>query len=144
LWIRVAQRARVANLRVALAGYRSGNPGSLSKNVCRMETGMRAILEKLEASGLFRGSPLFRRRAWGYYWYSCGLMRQADGNPARAMSHSIRSLLRYPLPYGSCDVKSWFGRIRLFIAAARTQMRKLQITGLSHTPPEDTPPTAVQ
>ncbi len=67
--------------------------------------------------------------------------RQAAGNPARAMGLSIRSLLRYPLPYGSHEVKSRFGLdcIRLFVTAAITQLRKLQTTDVSHTPPEHTP-----
>ncbi len=133
LWIRVAQRTQVANLHIALSGYRHTTPGSLSKNVVRMETGMRAILEKVEASGLFWSSQLLRRKAWGYYWYTCGSMRLNAGDATKAMSHAIRSLLRYPLPYGR-DKVSWLGRLRLLAAAALRWMRTRRMSATSGTP----------
>ncbi|MBY0455746.1 MAG: glycosyltransferase, partial [Gemmataceae bacterium] len=118
-WIRVAQRGPVANLGVALTGYRFALPGSLSKNAERMEAGMRRILEKLEAGGVFRGRPLFRRKAWGYFRYSCGYMRFRAGEAGRACRHLLLSLAGYPLPYGRADVRSPFGRVRLLAASAR-------------------------
>lgn len=123
LWIRVARRGPVANLRAALTGYRAATPGSLSKDAARMEAGMRAILAKLEADGVFGGRPLLRRKAWGYFRYSCGFMRHRAGEPGAAVRHLLRSLLAYPLPYGRPDVRSPFGRARLLGAAALAGLR---------------------
>jgi glycosyltransferase involved in cell wall biosynthesis len=117
LWIRVAQRAKVANLPIALTGYRSATPGSLSKNADRMEEGMQAILDKLEGTGVFRGRALLRRKAWGYFRYSCAFMRFRAGETRAAVQNIVRSLIGYPLPYGREDVRTRFGRVRLLAAA---------------------------
>ncbi len=122
-WIRVAKIARVANLPAALTGYRSATPGSLSKNAERMEAGMFAILAKLEAGGAFAGRPLLRRKAWGYFRYSCGFMRYRAGAMRPAVGHLVRSLAGYPLPYPSADVRTPFGRVRLLAAAAVKSLR---------------------
>ena len=79
---------------------------------------MRAILEKLERTGAFRGRPLLRRKAWGYFRYSCGFMRFQAGETGAAVGHLLRSLIGYPLPYGRADVRIPFGRVRLLAAAA--------------------------
>ena len=116
LWLRVAQRAGVANLLVALTGYRTATPGSLSKNASRMEAGMRIILRKLDAAGVFRGNPVLRRRAWGHFRYSCGYMHAQAGNRRAALGHLALSLLGYPLPYNRECVRYPFGRVRLLAA----------------------------
>jgi glycosyltransferase involved in cell wall biosynthesis len=123
LWIRVSMRAKVANLRAALTGYRSGMPGSLSKDAVRMETGMRIILEKLEHEGVFRRRPVLRRKAWGYFRYSCGFMRFRCGEKWAALNRLALSLMAYPWPYNRADVRTPFGRLRLLAASALGTMR---------------------
>jgi glycosyltransferase involved in cell wall biosynthesis len=117
LWIRIAQAYPVANLGIPLIGYRHSHPGSLSKNVARMERDMRTILEKLEARGLFKGRLILRRKAWGFYWYACSVMRYLASNPGYSMRHSIRSFLTYPMPYSRRIVTKRFGRMGVFMAA---------------------------
>lgn len=117
MWLRVARLGAVANLSLALAGYRSATPGSLSKNAERMEQGMRRILEKQERAGAFRGRPLLRRKAWGYFRYSCGYMHHLAGNRWKAAGRLLRSVSGYPLGYSRADVRHRFGRCRLLLSA---------------------------
>ena len=117
LWLRIAQHVPVANIPVALTGYRIATPGSLSKNAVRMEAGMRIILRKLEAAGVFLGKPLLRRKAWGYFRYSCGYMHHLAGDRWTAAGHLAHSLLGYPFPYDRTEVRSLFGRIRFLTVA---------------------------
>ena len=123
LWIRIAKIARVANLPLPLTGYRSATPGSLSKDAARMEAGMLAILAKLEAGGAFAGRPLLRRKAWGYFRYSCGFMRHRAGETRLAIGHAVRSLAGYPLLYNQDTVRVRFGRLRLLLGSAITGVR---------------------
>ncbi|MBA4067329.1 MAG: glycosyl transferase family 2 [Isosphaera sp.] len=123
LWIRVALRAKVGNLRANLTGYRAATPGSLSKNAAAMEDGMAAILGKLEAAGVFRGRPRLRRKAWGYFRYACGYLWFRAGHHRAAVDRLARSLAGYPLPYGRGDVRYAFGRVRLLAAAAVAGVR---------------------
>jgi glycosyltransferase involved in cell wall biosynthesis len=97
LWLRVARRTAVGVLPVPLTGYRVGTPNSLSKNAVRMETGLRRILGKLEADGVFRGRPGLRRRAWAYFRYNCGLMYRDAGHRLAAVHRFARSLAAWPL-----------------------------------------------
>lgn len=120
LWIRVAQRAPVANLRLALTGYRMNTPGSLSKNVDRMEAGMRAILEKLERGGVFRGRPLLRRKAWSTFRFSCGAMRYWAGESGPAIRNLLCSLMGYPLVP---KPRLRFVRVKLLAAALLARIR---------------------
>ena len=122
-WIRVAKIAKVGNLPVALTGYRSANPGSLSKDAARMEAGMFAILAKLEAAGTFAGRPLLRRKAWGYFRYSCGFMHLRAGESRKAIGHLVRSLVGYPLIFGRNNDKVPFGRLKLLVVAVRSSLR---------------------
>ncbi len=130
-WIRVAKNIKVANLTVAMTGYRSTTPGSLSKDAARMEAGMFAILSKLDVAGTFAGRPLLRRKARAYFRYSCGYMRFRAGEMRLATHHLIRCLLGYPLPYSSADVRTRFGRARLLMAAVWRWLRG------SHTLPRE-------
>jgi glycosyltransferase involved in cell wall biosynthesis len=115
LWLRVAQASDCAFLSLPLTGYRTV-AGSLSKNAERMEAGMRLILAKLEDAGVFRGQPLLRRKAWGYFHYSCGYMHRQAGHRREAKKHLRQSLLKYPLWYGRDDVRYLFGRARLLLS----------------------------
>ena len=121
LWLRMVQRVPVANLRVALTGYRSNRPGSLSKNADRMEAGMRAILEKLERSGALRGRPLLRRKAWSSFRFTCGSTRYWLGEPGPAVRHLLRSLIGYP--FGSELSQRRFVRLRLLARALAARVR---------------------
>ncbi|HUR53680.1 MAG TPA: glycosyltransferase family A protein [Gemmataceae bacterium] len=117
LWLRIAQRAPVANLAAKLAGYRAATPGSLSKNAARMEAGMRIILRKLDESGVFHGRPLLRRKAWAYFRYAAGYMHHRAGGRRAAAGHLTLSLLGYPFAYDRGCVRFPFGRVRLLAAA---------------------------
>lgn len=97
LWLRVARVSAVGVLPVALTGYRVGTPNSLSKNAVRMETGLRRILAKLEADGVFHRRPALRRKAWAYFRYNCGLMYRDAGHRLTAAGRFVRSLAAWPL-----------------------------------------------
>jgi hypothetical protein len=118
LWLRVAQVAAVANLSLPLTGYRDVE-GSVSKQAVRMEAGMRAILGKLEAAGVFRRRPLLRRKAWSYFHYSSAYMHGAAGNNGAALRKSFRALTSFPIPYHRGEVKMPLARARLFLASIR-------------------------
>ena len=125
LWIRVAQLTPTANLSLALTGYRRSMPNSLSKNADRMEAGMRAILEKLERNGVFRGQPLLRRRAWSYFRFSCGAMRYWAGEPWAAVRRLVRSVVGYPLSpiVPGQPGRRAFARLKLIAMAALVGIR---------------------
>lgn len=118
LWLRVARLAAVANLPTPLTGYRVATAGSLSKNAARMEAGMRLILGKLAAAGVFAGKPRLRARAWGYFHYSSGYMHSQAGDWSAAAGHLARSLARHPRAYGRAEVRHPLGRLRLLVACA--------------------------
>ena len=114
LWLRVARVSDCGFLPLPLTGYRTV-AGSVSKNAGRMEAGMRLILTKLEDAGVFRGQPVLRRKAWGYFHYSCGYMHRLAGNRRDAKRHLRQSLLAYPWFYSRDDVRYLFGRLRLLL-----------------------------
>jgi hypothetical protein len=101
-------------------------PGSLSKNAEKMEFGMRLILSKLELSGAFRGKPLLRRKAWGYYLCSSGYIHLKAGNRWRAARLLSLSLIGYPFPYRKSEVRYSLGRLKLLAAALLTSFRPAQ------------------
>jgi len=119
LWLRVAQVAAVANLPLRLTGYRDV-PGSLGKQAVSMEAGVRIILGKLAAAGVFRGQPLLRRKAWSYLFYSCAYLRGAAGDSPAALRLLVRSLASFPLPYSREEVRMPLARPRLLL---RTLLR---------------------
>ena len=96
MWIRVGQRVKIGRLMGPLTGYRDATPGSLSKNAPRMEAGMKRILEKLEATGVFAGRPLLRRKACAQFRFVFGLTYRAAGELHLAASLFARSLARWP------------------------------------------------
>jgi glycosyltransferase involved in cell wall biosynthesis len=124
LWLRVARLARIANLDAPLTGYREATPGSLSKNAHRMEDGMRRILDKLNAAGVFRGRDLFRRKVRAHYHYLWGFMHREAGHRLIAAKHAATSLLLYPFPYSRAYVRYPFGRLRLMLKTLTTQVRQ--------------------
>jgi glycosyltransferase involved in cell wall biosynthesis len=103
LFTRIAEVYLTANLELPLTGYRNV-PASLSKQAARMESGMRQILTKLDERNAWGKRWLLRRKAQSYVDHSCGYMYGAAGCYRRAILHSIRSLVRYPLPYARDEV----------------------------------------
>jgi hypothetical protein len=63
-----------------------------------METGMQAILTKLEKDGLFRGRPVLRRKAWSHCRFSCGLLYRDKGLLFTAARRFLRSFTAWPFP----------------------------------------------
>ncbi len=119
MWIRIALLTPVAKLPLPLVGYRAGTPGSLSKNAARMELGERAILQKLDATGVFRWKWFLRRKAWGMFRFSFGREHNRAGNRWTAVRYLALSLLDYPFPYKRMHIRNPFGRIRSLAAAIR-------------------------
>lgn len=115
LWLRAARHAKIANLDVPLTGYREATPGSLSKNAHKMEEGMRRILDKLDAAGVFQGRVLFRRKVRAHYHYLWSFMHREAGHRLLAAKHAATSLLLYPFPYSRAYVRYPLGRVRLMM-----------------------------
>jgi glycosyltransferase involved in cell wall biosynthesis len=128
LWLRVAQASVVANLPLPLTGYRNV-PGSLGKRAFSMEEGMRIILQKLEAAGVFSGRTMLRRKAWSYLYASCGYMYGAERRHGTALKLLTKSLLLYPCPYRRREVRMPLVRLRLLLASARWLVQESRTTG---------------
>jgi glycosyltransferase involved in cell wall biosynthesis len=112
-WLRCLQVTRTANLNLSLAGYRTV-PGSLGQQAISMEAGMRRILEKLEKADLWKGRWLLRRRAYSYFYLSCGYMYYAANYRGPAFGKLLRSFVCYPMPFRNGTLRYRFGRLRLF------------------------------
>jgi acetyltransferase-like isoleucine patch superfamily enzyme/GT2 family glycosyltransferase len=132
LWLRVARVAGVANLPMALTGYRNV-AGSLGKQAAGMESGGRLILSKLEADGALRGRPLLRRKAKSYLFFSCAYLHTVAGNQAGALRLMSRSLSTYPLPYRRAEVRMPLARARLLLRTALRCMRNRPRAGQTLT-----------
>jgi glycosyltransferase involved in cell wall biosynthesis len=102
LWLRLAETGRVANVELALTGYRDA-PNSVSKQVKRCQDGMVRILRKIDGRGGWRGRWLLRRRAYSYVSHSCAYLYGAAGRFPQALGCSVNSFLWYPLPYRTGD-----------------------------------------
>jgi glycosyltransferase involved in cell wall biosynthesis len=112
IWIRICRIAPTAKLNVGLTGYRTVQ-GSLSKNPNRMTDGMKRILEKCEADGLFDGKPLLRRKAWGYFHYSAAFMYKQAGMKRLSRDHIFKSLALFPGFFDRSHIRHPLGRLRL-------------------------------
>jgi glycosyltransferase involved in cell wall biosynthesis len=104
LWLRVAELAPVAVLRLPLMGYRMV-PGSVSKQAARCEAGMRRILEKVGERRGWKGEWLLRRKARGYLSHSCAFIYDAAGKRGAALVKMLESFAWYPLPYRRSEVQ---------------------------------------
>lgn len=111
-WLRCLRIMDAANLESPLTGYREV-PGSLGKRAVSMEAGMQRILDKLTAAGAWKGHWLLHQKAVGYFHFSCGWMHHAAGHRKEAVSHLIRSLAKYPLPYVRGEMRYYLARVRL-------------------------------
>jgi glycosyltransferase involved in cell wall biosynthesis len=116
LWLRCARIASVAVLREPLTGYRD-TTGSLGKQAETMRRGLLRIHEKLDAVAAWPSAGL-RRKCRAHLDYSTGYLYFASGQPGQAMRLLASSLLTYPLPMSSSEVRYRFGRFRLLARAA--------------------------
>lgn len=112
LWLRVAESAPVANLRLPLTGYRAP-AGSLSKQADTMSRGMGRILDKLDERSAWQGDRLLRRKARAYCDYSCAFMFAEAGRRRTAAWRLMRSLAGYPFPFGRDEVSRPLARPKL-------------------------------
>jgi len=109
LFLRVAEVAQVALLKVSLLGYRD-TPGSASKQVASCEAAMRRILTLLDEREAWRGRWLLRRKAYSLMHQTCCDAQARAGNHAGAVKRVILSMAYYPLPYRREDVRLRFDR----------------------------------
>jgi acetyltransferase-like isoleucine patch superfamily enzyme/glycosyltransferase involved in cell wall biosynthesis len=114
LWLRVAERATVANVDAPLVGYRTV-AGSLGGRPVTMEQGLARIHEKLDGRGVWRVRWLLRRRARSHALYSCAYLYGAAGNQPMALKRLAASFVLYPFPYRAGDVRMPLARARLLL-----------------------------
>jgi hypothetical protein len=136
LWLRIAERAPVANLMSPLTGYRAV-PDSVSRQAARCHDGMRRILRKLDASRQWRGKWLLRRKAYGYMNHSCAYIYGAAGHPWTAILSSLRSFAWYPLPLDRDETSTPYERPKRLILTATRAMR------VRHRQQESAQPTSL-
>ena len=102
-FLRVAEVARVAELRLPLCGYRD-TPGSMCKDPAAREPAMRQILQRLDQKGAWRGRWLLRRKAYSYMHHTCSVVHAWAGDHVGAVRQGLKSLAAYPLPYRRDEV----------------------------------------
>ncbi len=124
LWLRISEQTQVANLQLALTGYRDHTSG-LGSHPQRMEEGTQRILEKLKQRGAWKkpGGRRLRRRAFAYHHYVCAYMHSVSGSHAAAVIRALRSLLDYPWPFSSAEVRIQMARPKLLGMATLRMLR---------------------
>ena len=137
LWLRVAERGRIANLELPLTGYRDV-PGSVSKQVERCEAGMVRILQKIDRQGAWNGRTLLRRRAFSYLNHSCAYMYGAAGRYPKALASSLKSFLWYPMPYRDGEAATAWERPRRLLVNLLRWLRLKPAEGSRIIPPRET------
>jgi glycosyltransferase involved in cell wall biosynthesis len=143
LWLRVAELAPVAKLRLPLMGYRNV-PGSVSKQAARCEDGMRRLLEKVGERHGWKGKWLLRRKAHSYLNHSCAYLYDAAGDRWAALCKMMKSFGWYPLPYRRSEVSIFLERPkRLGVILLRLfGLKRPYYTGVPDSPtPDQAPPT---
>ncbi|MEX2175667.1 MAG: glycosyltransferase family A protein [Pirellulaceae bacterium] len=137
LWLRCAQLGQVAVLDEPLTGYRD-TAGSLGKQADTMRRGLLRIHAKLEAAGVWKHRPWFRRKCRAHVDYSTGYMYFAGGRPEQALRLLVRSLLTYPLPMWPPAVRYRWGRLRLLLRSAAKSVaggpRQVELVGTGNDP----------
>jgi glycosyltransferase involved in cell wall biosynthesis len=109
LFLRVAEVTAVAEINLALTGYRN-SPGSLSKQVKTCEMGMRKILRRLDDRGAWGSCSPLRRKSYSYMYHNCSYLHGALRDYPRALAYQWRSFGWYPLPYHPDEVSTAFER----------------------------------
>jgi glycosyltransferase involved in cell wall biosynthesis len=118
LWIRVANRFRVAVLPLPLIWYRI-TAGSLSQNPERMEQKERIVLDRAFEMPQLRQNWVLRRKALGIASLGSCYDYRAAGRPVQAIKRLICSLLWWPLPFRRSEVTASLVRLRVFFVTAR-------------------------
>ena len=121
LWLRCSRLAPAAVLRQPLTGYRDTS-GSVGKQADTMRRGLLRIHEKLDADAAWPSAAL-RRKCRAHLDYSTGYLYFAAGRSATAVRLLAQSLIAYPLPMSSSEVRYRFGRFRLLARAAWQGLR---------------------
>ena len=109
LWLRVAERGRVAVLDAPLTGYRSVE-GSVSRHCDRCYLGMRRIISKLDERHAWNGDWMLRQKALAYVEHSSAWIYGAAGQRGKAIRMTLKSLLLYPFAYDRSEVATSFER----------------------------------
>jgi glycosyltransferase involved in cell wall biosynthesis len=133
LWLRVAEGAAVAKLRLPLTGYRYVD-GSLSNQPERMQHCKRRILQKLDARQAWQGRWLLRRKAYSHLHYSCAHLYREAGCQGRAVRSLLNSMAWYPYPYHRYEVRMPLERPKTLavtlLRLLREQRSALSLPGL--------------
>ena len=126
LWLRIAERHAVGNLTARLTGYREV-VGSLGKQVKTMEEGVERVLAKAGQRGAWNrpGGGHLRRKAYAYFYCTCGYMHGAAGNQGLAASRILKSMFSYPLPFRRTEVSGAWTRPKL-LAVSVLRMARLK------------------
>ena len=98
LWLRVIAIAPIANLPLALTGYRL-TQGSLSSQPHKMEAGILRILQKLDERNAWGERRILRRKAYSGFHFASAITRAVHEEYAIALRNMLWSFVWYPLPY---------------------------------------------
>ena len=140
LFLRVAEVAQVAQLKLPLLGYRD-TPGSASKQAASCEAAMRRILAVLDERKAWHGRWLLRLKAYSLMHQTCCDVQARAGNHAGAVKRAVLAMAYYPLPYGRKDVRLRFDRPkRLAVNVLRLLHLKAPDPGAAAKPPPPTNP----
>ena len=122
LWLRATRVARTAILKQPLIGYRD-TAGSLGKQAETMRRGLVRIHAKLDAAGAWPSRTL-RRKCRAHVDYTTGYMYLAAGQPSMAARLVAQSLVTFPAPMLSTEVRYRFARPRLLARSAWAACRQ--------------------
>lgn len=114
LWLRIAERTKLAKLQMPLLGYRFV-AGSLSRQAATMQAGMCRILQKLDERSVWRGRWLLRCKARSYCYDSCAWMYSVAGDNWTAIRYLLKSMVWYPLPFRRGEVSCRFERPKFLV-----------------------------
>lgn len=109
LFLRVAEVAPIAMLRIPLSGYRD-TAGSLCKYPDKREQAMRRILRQLDERDAWNGRRLLRHKAYSFMHLGCADAHARAGDHVAAVTRVIKALARYPLPYRGDETRLRFER----------------------------------
>lgn len=123
LWLRIAERWKMANLDVRLTGYRF-RATSLGRQPVTMEDGLCRVLRKLEQRNAWAGprGKFLRRKSRAYLYYTCALMYREHGRWAAAFNRAVRSIMVFPYPFRNQEVRTRFGRPKLLVLLIVSQL----------------------
>ena len=104
MWVRLAAAGPIRYLDTPLVRIRK-HDSNMSRNADRMRQAIRRVREKARASGVVRGSRAgFWLRFRAVEHFSGAWMYWDEGRRAKALLHSILSLLVWPLPLDHEDL----------------------------------------